>query len=385
MRIDELKSEIGQSDESFDRAVRMGLDGLDTIAKPVKRKPGLVIGIAVVAVMLVCVAVLTAGNGWPVILQSLPASTPEAEALVQPSQSATYENDDVRFVVGEAIYDGYTLYAAVEVFPKTDDVVLLSLYEIESDAPATMLGVEASEDMTVTEYCKENNLRMIKTNVTFDVLETSEVMRYMSYTDITYHSDGSQTWIIDTVCPEGPENVCLNCSCVDYKDYKHATDNPVWYEDVPLHIIKGDNHGPTKKACQLNTMVYEEESVSLDGAYLIQSSVDRYLEVDWSTNSETPVELDPHPCPGGAGTSWLFTVELVRIDDMEQDPYAFKIFPIVEKNQTDGRTHHRHVWKLNPDMKLQNSVEVEIEVFRQFWVDEQIGKESLGRYTLTFK
>ena len=129
MRIDELKSEIGQSDESFDRAVRMGLDGLDTIAKPVRRKPGLVIGIAVVAVMIVCVAVLTAGNGWPVILQSLPASTPEAEALVQPSQSATYENDDVRFVVGEAIYDGYTLYAAVEVFPKTDDVVLQQFVE----------------------------------------------------------------------------------------------------------------------------------------------------------------------------------------------------------------------------------------------------------------
>lgn len=383
MRIDELKCEIGQSDESFDRAVRMGLDGLGTTVKSMRQKPGLVVGIALVAVMMVCVTVLAAGNGWSVILQSLPACTPEAEVLVQPGQGETCENNDARFVVREAVYDGYGLYLAVDVFPKADDVVLLGLLEVESDSSTTMLDVEAPSDMTITEYCKVNKLRMIKTNVTFNTLETSEVMRFPTYVDITRHSDGSQTWIIETVCLEEPHNVCLNCLCVDDKDYKHAIDNPAWYEDIPLHIIKVDNNGPTKKTCQLNTMVYEEESVSLDGAYLIQSSVGNYLEVDWSTNSETPLELDTHPCPEGAGTAFLFNVELVQIDDTEQDPYSFKTFPIVEKNQTDDRTHHHHMWKLNPNEKLPDSVE--IEVFHQFWFGEQIKKDSLGRYTLTFK
>lgn len=80
---------------------------------------------------------------------------------------------------------------------------------------------------------------------------------------------------------------------------------------------------------------------------------------------------------------FLFNVELMQIDDTEQDPYSFKTFPVVEKNQTDNRTYHHHIWKLNPNEKLPDSVV--IEVFQQFWVGEQINKDSLGRYTLAFE
>lgn len=295
MRIgDELKQELGSGDTAFDQMVRQTLDGLETEERPVK-KTGFGLILALVIVMVLGVTALAAGNGWSVLLNRLPGvqCTPEAVSLVQPVEDVTWENDDVRLVVHEMLYDGYFLYLYADVFPQREDVVLLDWLcgrenIVRPESPASLLNVEAEEGMTVQTYCENNGLVMVEPNVTFYLQKLGWTDGWLTtYEHTDREPDGQLTIVVSAAYAGAPEDVGIFCSTV-HQPYDPASYS---YEVMPLNLTRTDSIVLDERSCTQIVPVDETNDMRLEGVRVVKTPIDCYVDLTWSTVIDAPEDI----------------------------------------------------------------------------------------------
>lgn len=384
MRIgDELKRELGCGDAAFDRTVRQTLDGLETEAGPVKKKMSFGLLMALVIVMVLGATALAAANSWSVLLERLPGvqCTPEAESLVQPGQDVIWENDDVRMVVRETLYDGFFLYVAADLYPNADDVVVLDWFSgredlVRPEAPATLLDAEAEVGMTVEDYCEAHGLRMVDACPGFYLPAPKDEFGewIMTYCFTSHRTDGSLAMVLTAAYTGDPERIALWC----HSTRVPKADTDYRYDTVPLHMTRVDAHALEERSSTQVFPMDDKTDMRLDGVRAVRTPIGSYVELTWSTDADTEPYLESHPCEDGGWTTWQYSIELVGLNGRkpvfpgrEEDGYRSD-----EVSPESGRRVYRNVWRVEGGEQLPETVRIQVD--RNRWRGEHIGTDYLG-------
>lgn len=381
MRIgDELKRELGCGDVAFDQAVRQALDGLETEDRPVKKKMGFGLVMAIVLTLMLGVTALAAGSGWSMLLERLlgTSDAPEAVRLVQVGENELCSNANVCFVVREKIYDGYGLYLAVDVFPAREDVLLLGWdgfmdKEVRPDSPAAVLGAEHAENMTVAEYCEANGMRMQQVYATIYSPALKEASPATKHS-IVNNPDGSLTFVLTGGFTGDPTDLGIQCVSI-------AIDNDmtgeVWYENVPLHITLAEDAVRKEKSWTGSVLAAGEADLRLEKMCAVRTPIGCYLDLAWSTNDETPEWFET-----STGMTQLHYFTLM--DSLHQTwnrPFGVENTP--DKCSPAGRRSYHTVWPLAPGTQLPDKVD--ITLMRSAMQYGVLMGEEQGTFTLELK
>ena len=370
---EQLRQELGQGDPAFEHAVRQTLDEFETEAKPMmKRKMHIGLSIALVLTLMFGVTAFAVASGRSVLLEKLPGAicTPEAEQLVQQGQNEVCGNEDVRFVVRDAIYDGYGLYLAVNVIPQKDDVVLLEWHGsdgvLQPDSPAARLGIEDADSMTVEQYCAANGLRMIEAHANFCMKNATDWERWWGTNNRSEREpDGSLTIVMSAVFDGDPGQV--NIQCVSEEKLKNGYNS--WFEEIPLQLTGVGSIIQEEKNCNRAVTVVEETGLRLDSVKATRTPVGCYVDVTWSINAEVPQVTEHRENMWGILSSQqTYICCLGSMDGTKREELHMEQFLNLGGCETsDGRRVHHTVWKMDPDAVLPS--EVEIEIIHYFWND----------------
>lgn len=206
---EDFKRAIGPADQSFSAAVQRSVHQLQQKEeKPMKKLSAALVVVA--ALLLILTVAVAAGMEWGVFdffterYGNRAQISPQAQDHLQTAVPQTGgQADSASFTLRQAVYDGHYLYMVVAAKPVQENVLLVDSFEVPEEDPVSDLLPDASADMTIAQYARNNGKTLLTTAIGGNCIDSQ---------DYLWEEDGTLVYMTIGEAPAGPElDVTLSC------------------------------------------------------------------------------------------------------------------------------------------------------------------------------
>ncbi len=359
--IKELKYALGQADDDFVNNVYDTLANMQSSKneKPIKRISFRLIAVIGIVCILSVGTALAYTNTWGILDFLNRGRTdvkvlPEASAIVQKEVIQKGNKTDIAaFTVREAIYDGQSIYIALDVKPSSSEYLLLGPDAYPSDNITNMGPIFSRETGTIADYARENNKEMFQTSVGISGANCSIAYLLEEDGTLVYMLEGRYEG--DSIAPD----VEFKCVAVPF-----VIENGEYVRDMNSRknttlSVTLKNTGKKETVTSIESHVYSDCGVRVDKIELTGSPMAIYAEMEFTViDKEKYAEtynglwfefLDengnrlPHGASSGGGIEAIddtHYIEKISLQAMEKLPSEITLrgYNCWEKNRYETHT-----------------------------------------------